>query len=293
LLEQGALEDSPKSKNNPSKINLLVVLLALILLSFIGGFSYLFMQTQLYLTDFKEVQRHQYDEQVRTRQFLLSTIDWKTSRQKMILFMRDQIVNEWRRCGWSVNYDKAYSIAEANMVESEKYPHLDPLLILSLQKIESAFNDRAVSPMGARGIMQVMPTTGRFLAFASQVSYHDSLLFNIKANIRFGCKYLDILHSDYPEMGSLLAGYNGGPYQAIYYTRDKSKLASETEKYVPKIKKQYLEYLKEYESYRLDEVIQYDSLNIASKLVKSRSLRRAPAKKIVETNAEDSVLSAK
>ena len=56
-----------------------------------------------------------------------------------------------------------WRISEVIFEESAKRA-IDPLLVLALIHVESGFQSAAVSPMGARGMMQIMPDTGKFLA---------------------------------------------------------------------------------------------------------------------------------
>jgi len=207
------------------------------------------------LDDVKNTQVVQYEDHVETRQFLMSTIDWETKRQKLILFMRDVIINEWGRCGRDLDYNKAYLIAEADMVESEKYPHIDPLFLLAMQWKESSFIDTIKSSMGAVGLMQIMPATGRLLAGFFGMQYSDLILKNMRTSIRFGAKYIDVLYAQYGNMEVVLAAYNGGFWQAHYYQSEKDKLAAETSAYIPTIMSKMEEYKEGLKSYRLDEVM--------------------------------------
>ena len=89
---------------------------------------------------------------------------------------------------------------------------LDPSLVLGLIQVESNFRKFAISAVGARGYMQVMPF------WARQIGDGDlSKLFHMQTNLRFGCvilrHYLDV------ERGSLflsLGRYNGSRGQAAY-----------------------------------------------------------------------------
>jgi len=204
------------------------------------------------LTEIKETQQVQSTDYKETNQFLLSTIDWSTLRQKKILFMRDQIVYEWRRIGYGIEMHKAFLIAETNMRECEKYPHIDPLLVLAMQLKESSFLDTVISPMGALGLNQVMPATGRLLCGYFNIEYSDSLLFSIEVSTMLAVKLLDVLHAQYGNVEQILAGYNGGPYQAYYYVCQKEKLAKETAEYVPFIITKKQEYAESLKSFRID-----------------------------------------
>ena len=89
---------------------------------------------------------------------------------------------------------------------------LDVALVLGLIQVESAFRKYALSPVGARGYMQVMPFWTRVLADGDA-----GKLFHMQTNLRFGCvimrHYLD------REKGDLflaLGRYNGSRGKAPY-----------------------------------------------------------------------------
>jgi hypothetical protein len=82
--------------------------------------------------------------------------------------------------------------------------NLDVDLLASLVKAESNGNARAVSKAGARGLMQLMPST------ASDLGVQDS--FKAGENVRGGSMYLDALLTRYHEnLAMALAAYNAGP----------------------------------------------------------------------------------
>ena len=88
---------------------------------------------------------------------------------------------------------------------------LDPQLVLSLINVESAFKKYAVSSVGARGYMQVMPF------WTKAIGSDEHNLFDLRLNLRYGCTilrhYLDI------ERGNLfraLGRYNGSLGKAKY-----------------------------------------------------------------------------
>jgi soluble lytic murein transglycosylase-like protein len=81
---------------------------------------------------------------------------------------------------------------------------LDPQLVLGLIQVESAFKKYAVSSVGARGYMQVMPF------WVKSIGNTDHNLFHLRLNLRYGCTilrhYLDIEHGD---LYRALGRYNG------------------------------------------------------------------------------------
>jgi soluble lytic murein transglycosylase-like protein len=81
---------------------------------------------------------------------------------------------------------------------------LDPQLVLGLIQVESGFKKYAVSSVGARGFMQVMPFWVR------SIGTTDHNLFHLRVNLRYGCTilrhYLDIENGD---LYRALGRYNG------------------------------------------------------------------------------------
>ena len=114
--------------------------------------------------------------------------------------------------------------------DAAKRYRLDPVLLAAVAKQESRFRTRAVSPVGARGVMQLMPRTARALGVK------DS--FNPRQNIFGGAKYLrQLLDQFRGDVNLSLAAYNAGPgavrrYRGIPPYR-------ETRNYVASIRRDY------------------------------------------------------
>lgn len=111
---------------------------------------------------------------------------------------------------------------------------VDPLLIKAMIKTESAFNRYAVSPKGARGLMQLMPAT------AKELKVKDP--FDPRQNIYGGTKYIKWLLKRFN--GNLrlsLAAYNAGPARV----RKRIPRIPETIAYVKKVLRYYRAYKKE------------------------------------------------
>lgn len=93
-----------------------------------------------------------------------------------------------------------------NTIKEQK-SSLDPMLVLSLIRQESAFNSKAKSVVGARGLMQLMPSTARMF----KRRLRTSQLYNPDLNIRIGTKYLQRLVKRYDgDLMFTLSAYNAG-----------------------------------------------------------------------------------
>jgi len=89
---------------------------------------------------------------------------------------------------------------------------LPPAFVLSVIEVESGGRNFAVSEVGARGLMQLLPATGEDIAAGSDVAWRGpETLFDPAANVRLGVSYLEGLISRYANVRIGLAAYNWGP----------------------------------------------------------------------------------
>lgn len=107
------------------------------------------------------------------------------------------------------------------IVEESRRAGIDPMLYAGLVRQESTFRPRIKSRVGATGLGQIMPATGRWLAPSVGIrNYDDSLLEIPEVNVRMGAKYLADLLTRYNGAADLaLAGYNAGPGRADRWRR--------------------------------------------------------------------------
>ncbi|MCA3694791.1 lytic transglycosylase domain-containing protein [Aquidulcibacter sp.] len=99
---------------------------------------------------------------------------------------------------------------------------LDPKLLHALVIVESAYDVRAVSPVGARGLTQLMPATARELGVANT--------FDGEENLRGGARYLAAQIGRFGDLRLALAAYNAGPNRVARLGRVPEFL--ETQNYV-------------------------------------------------------------
>lgn len=83
--------------------------------------------------------------------------------------------------------------------------------VMAVIKTESSFNKFAKSPVGAIGLMQLMPSTGKAIAEDYGIVLDDDRLYNPQINVTLGIRYLKRLTDRFKDMNMVLAAYNMGP----------------------------------------------------------------------------------
>jgi len=98
---------------------------------------------------------------------------------------------------------------------------LDPFVVAGLIRQESMFSATAVSGVGARGLMQIMPETGRGLARGAGIRDWDvGILTRPEVNIHLGVRYFAELLDRYDgRVSAALAAYNAGPTRVARWSR--------------------------------------------------------------------------
>ncbi|WP_461206301.1 lytic transglycosylase domain-containing protein [Clostridium sp. DL1XJH146] len=129
---------------------------------------------------------------------------------------------------------------------SEEY-ELDPYFVFSVIKAESNFEVEAESHKDAKGLMQITPSTGEWIA--EQIGVYDfdvEMLQDPETNIRFGCWYLNDLREEFGDNNeNILAAYNAGRGNVNKWLLDKEISEdgetlvdipfNETDKYIKKV----------------------------------------------------------
>ena len=92
---------------------------------------------------------------------------------------------------------------------AEKY-NVDPLLILSVIRVESDFKPEAKSHMNAIGLMQLVPETAEWISTKLGTEFDESMLKDPKQNIELGTYYLSYLINHFGDIDLAVVAYNGG-----------------------------------------------------------------------------------
>jgi soluble lytic murein transglycosylase-like protein len=123
---------------------------------------------------------------------------------------------------------------------------IDPVFLLALIRVESAFSRDAVSRKGARGLMQVMPATGEEVARILGIEWiGPHQLHDLEFNVRLGVFYLDCLLDYYPgNYQFALTAYNRGPFNVRHIVRRHGSLKPEFTGYFRRIQSFYRGYLR-------------------------------------------------
>ena len=115
-----------------------------------------------------------------------------------------------RRGSWSLSSEKVTAVSDLVAENAQKHS-LSEDLLYGIIWVESRFDPRAVSPVGARGLMQLMPKTAKYLADCIKWDGRRSS-FDPAFNISAGAYYIARLIREFKGNEELaLAAYNAGP----------------------------------------------------------------------------------
>ena len=163
---------------------------------------------------------------------------------------------------WTLFEKLAYPRKYSEYVEKYAAEYNIPeALIYATIKVESNFEPNAVSTAGAKGLMQIMPGTFKWLTSDEHLGENLSVadMLDPEVNIRYGVYYLKYLHAKFDRnVPVIAAAYNGGEGNVVKWLADEKYADgegglkdypdsfAETENYVAKIKKNLEMYEKLY-----------------------------------------------
>jgi soluble lytic murein transglycosylase len=154
----------------------------------------------------------------------LAWVEWRRGRFRPGIVAMKRAYPEWvgdagdrlPREVWQVLYPIRY---EPELVAAAREDGLDPALVAALILQESSFDADALSRVGARGLMQVMPATGRRIARAKGVRYKRAALNDPMTSLDFGTHYLRQMSERFTgAVEQVLAAYNAGPHRVDSWT---------------------------------------------------------------------------
>ena len=142
-------------------------------------------------------------------------------------------------CSFNILFPLKYK----NIIKTyAKENDISPSFIASVIKTESNFNPAAESKKGAIGLMQIMPSTGKWIYenyYGEE--FDEKMLYDAEINIKIGVKYLSYLFEKYDDKVTVLACYNAGEGVVKGWIAGGERLEKtqilfiETEKYVQNV----------------------------------------------------------
>jgi len=149
-------------------------------------------------------------------------------------------------------WQSLYPVYFENIIRENALKYeIDPLLVLATIREESRFNSWNESVAGARGLMQIIFSTGEWIAQKLNLEdFNDDMLFDPEINIDLGCWYINYLKERFLNDPILIiSGYNAGPGTTSKWLKqyDRSDLDnfvenvpySETREHIKKVMKSY------------------------------------------------------
>jgi len=174
----------------------------------------------------------------------IATDSWASAKetQHAPQSKRDVFLEEMKRINDTIRADffaEEVPYGELIYEKARKYD-VDPALVAAVIEQESRFKPRAKSHVGARGLMQLMPRTGRWMGARD--------LYDPEQNIDAGVKYIKYLNERFNgDLKKTIAAYNGGEGNVMRYRGVPP--FRETRQYVRKVLKNYDKHTKKLEKY--------------------------------------------
>jgi soluble lytic murein transglycosylase len=146
----------------------------------------------------------------------------------IVFFAVDRSKPDWyQRLRYPLEYDQLVR-------RSAQSYDLDPALVAAVIYTESRFEPDAVSDVGAIGLMQLLPETGKWIAKTTgRTRFRVGDLYDPKVNVRYGAFYLGRLLEKYGDVRFALAAYHAGQSNADRWLAGNGKIGfSDTRAYV-------------------------------------------------------------
>ncbi len=160
----------------------------------------------------------------------------------VVLSQQDALARELRRRSYRLSGADVERTAAA-LVEEGCRAQVDPLMLLSVIYVESYFDPLAVSPVGAEGLMQLMPYTAVWVASEQGLDWSENNSFEPVLNVRLGSRYLADLYEQFDNWDLALTAYNRGPTATRYLVRKHGALPQEIRQfYADKVLTKYKQY---------------------------------------------------
>lgn len=105
---------------------------------------------------------------------------------------------------------------------SDKYS-VSSYIVASVINVESSYNEKALSNKGAIGLMQILPSTGEWLAKKISIdNFSTQMLYDPALNIEIGTFYLKYLLNKFSNLNTALCAYNAGEGVVSNWLSDKN-----------------------------------------------------------------------
>ncbi len=120
-------------------------------------------------------------------------------------------------------YQLSYPVKyEAEIAKYSDEFGVEEELIYAIISAESGFNENAESRVGAKGLMQLMPTTAAFVAYdlLELDSFLETDLYDAETNIMLGSRYLKYLLDKFEDSDYAIIAYNAGETNLLSFIRN-------------------------------------------------------------------------
>ncbi len=187
--------------------NSIIILLALIILGLLGALYHFGKEWKREHDNFSSLILEKTEANRNSINFITAGMSLSEQRLRKVL-QTEKIIKHYNP---TLKSEFINSLAMIIVDISSKYPNLTHLDICAIIAIESRFNPKAQSPVGAKGLMQIMDQTAEFICHRFAWGYVPAISFDPEKNIIMGVFYFNYLMEwNKVDKEVALVNYNGG-----------------------------------------------------------------------------------
>jgi len=173
---------------------------------------------------YKNISIEKFDESKKGIDLISSGMSLDEKRLRAVL-QTNKIISDYNeKYNLKLKSEFVHSLAMIIVDAAAKYPDIDHITLCALIARESRFNPKAVSPVGAIGLGQLMRSTTEDICYRFAWNYYDSIAFNPEKNVWMTAYYLNkLIDRNRGNLELALAEFNDGEAPRIRYSLMKEK----------------------------------------------------------------------
>lgn len=186
-----------------------IILTTVIIVGFFFSLQFIMyrsnMEKDRIYSDFKEYNK------------LLLNKDMKTTAERKEIYQRN-VITIMEKYKTNLTSEEVLDLSSYIFDTYEELHWKNPYLPIALMYVESRFNKKAIGGVGEKGLVQILPSTGKMLAKSLDIEYYNDMEFEPLISMKMWFDYIKVLNDTFHgDINLVLLAYNAGPQNVINY----------------------------------------------------------------------------